>query len=99
MNQYNNIAVFKNDKRTNEKSPLYRVVIDMADGTKWEGGLWKKTSKNGTEYLGGELKPPYQGGGQQRQAPRPQAKRGSFDDMDDDVPFDTAPAKGKAVDW
>lgn len=96
--QYNNISVFKNTKRTKDNQPLYNVAIEMADGTKWEGGLWLKTSKNGTEYLSGLLNPPYQGG--QRSVPRPAPKAGgSFDDMDDDVPFDAKPAQSKAVDW
>jgi hypothetical protein len=97
MNKYNNIAVFKNTKRTKDSQPLYNVSIEMADGTKWEGGLWLKTSKNGTEYLGGDLKPPFKREDEQRRpAPRPQ-QGGFASDMDDDIPFDTKP--GKAVDW
>jgi uncharacterized protein (DUF736 family) len=91
MSQYNNIAVFKNTKRTKDNQPLYNVSIEMADGTKWEGGLWLKTAKSGVEYLGGDLKPPFAGKDEQR---RPAPKK-QIADMDDDIPFDG----GKAVDW
>ena len=100
MNKYNNIAVFKNTKRTKDNQPLYNVSIDMADGTKWEGGLWLKTSKNGTEYLGGSLTPPFKREDEQRRPPRPAPRQGGFaDDMDDDIPFDPKPKKESAVDW
>lgn len=100
MNKYNNIAVFKNTKKTKDTHPLYNVSIEMADGTKWEGGLWLKTAKSGIEYLGGELKPPFRGQDEQRRpsapAPRP---GGAFADMDDDIPAFEKPAKTSAVDW
>jgi hypothetical protein len=98
MNKYNNISVFKNNKRTKDSQPLYNVKVEMTDGTKWEGGLWLKTSANGLEYLNGTLNPPYDGAAEQRRPQRPQpAKQGGFNDIDDDIPFE--PAKGKAVDW
>ena len=37
--QYNNISVFKAKPSQNEKAPQFNVVIEMADGTKWRGGL------------------------------------------------------------
>jgi len=97
MNQYNNISVFKNAKRVKDSQPLYNVKIEMADGTKWEGGLWLKTSKNGLEYLNGTLNPPYDGASEQRRPQRPAAKPSGFNDLDDDIPYE--PSKGKAVDW
>lgn len=98
MNKYNNIAVFKNTKRTKDSQPLYNVSIEMADGTKWEGGLWLKTSKNGTEYLGGDLKPPFKREDEQRRPSRAPSTQ-AFNDMDDDIPFDNKPKKESAVDW
>lgn len=94
----NTIAVFKNDKRKTEEQPLYRVSVEI-DGVKWEGGLWKKTAKSGLEYLGGTLKPPFDGAAEQRRPSRPQPKGRSanFDDMDDDIPLESN--KQKAVDW
>jgi len=55
--QYNNIAVFKAKPSDNPKSPQYQVVIEMADGSKWRGGLWESTAKSGTRYLRGGLDP------------------------------------------
>ena len=53
--QYNNISVFKAKPSQNEKAPQFNVVIEMADGQKWRGGLWERTSKAGTKYLSGSL--------------------------------------------
>lgn len=86
MSQYNNISVFKNTKRTKDSQPLYNVKIDMADGTKWEGGLWLKTSKSGIEYLGGDLKPPFNRDEEQRRPSRPQSRQAPA--ADDDIPVD-----------
>lgn len=57
MTQYNNIAIFKNKPSDNPKSPTHNVSIEFADGTKWKGGLWPRTSKGGTQYLSGNLEP------------------------------------------
>lgn len=53
--QYNNISVFKAKPSQNDKAPQFNVVVEMADGTKWRGGLWERTSKAGTKYLSGSL--------------------------------------------
>jgi len=56
MSQYNNIAIFKNLKAgENPKAPSHNVTIEFADGTKWKGGLWPRTSKAGLQYLSGNL--------------------------------------------
>lgn len=55
--QYNNISVFKAKASDNPKAPQYNVVVEMADGSKWRGGLWEATSKAGTRYLRGSLDP------------------------------------------
>lgn len=72
--QYNNISVFKAKPSTNDKAPQFNVVIEMADGKKWRGGLWEATSKAGTKYLRGSLdEDTGEGGGaprQQQAAPR-----------------------------
>lgn len=55
------IIVFKNDKRKTEKSPTHNVIITMPDGTKYEGGLFPKTSpKNGSVFHTGTLRLPQQ---------------------------------------
>jgi hypothetical protein len=94
-NDYGSIAVFKNTKRDKETQPLFNVKIDLPDGTKFEAGLWVKTSKSGLEFLGGQLKPPYEANG--RQAPPARPRRGP--DVDPDVPFDAPRTPAKVVDW
>lgn len=76
MSQYNNISVFKAKPSENPKAPLFNVVIEMANGEKFRGGLWKKTSKKGVEYLAGSLEVDdgQGGGGQRRAAPAPQVQ-------------------------
>lgn len=70
MSEYNNISVFKAKASENPKAPLFNVVIEMSNGEKFRGGLWKKVSKNGLEYLSGTLEEDDgQGGGGQRKAP------------------------------
>jgi len=69
MPQYNNIAIFKNMKAgDNPKAPSHNVVIEFADGTKWKGGLWPRTSKNGMQYLSGNLEADNGAGGAQHAA-------------------------------
>lgn len=53
--QYNNISVFKAKPSDNPKAPQFNVVIEMADGTNYRGGLWEAVSKAGTKYLRGSL--------------------------------------------
>lgn len=53
--QYNNISVFKAKPSDNPKAPQFNVVVEMADGSKFRGGLWEATSKAGTRYLRGSL--------------------------------------------
>jgi uncharacterized protein (DUF736 family) len=69
--QYNNISVFKAKPSTNDKAPQFNVVIEMADGSKFRGGLWEATSKAGTKYLRGSLEVDHgqDGGAQPSRAP------------------------------
>lgn len=53
--QWNNISVFKAKQSDNPKAPQFNVVIEMADGTNYRGGLWEATSKAGTKYLRGSI--------------------------------------------
>jgi|GEM_PF-3139687 len=64
------IIVFKNDRRTTEKQPTHTVIVTQPDGTKYEGGLFVKTGKNGSTFHTGTLKLPQQQGEYNR-APRP----------------------------
>ena len=74
--QYNNISVFKAKPSDNPKAPQFNVVIEMADGTNYRGGLWEATSKAGTKYLRGSLDVDTgNNGGAQRQAAPAQQRR------------------------
>jgi uncharacterized protein (DUF736 family) len=86
MKQYNNISVFKAKPSQNAKAPQFNVVIEMADGTKWRGGLWEATSKAGTKYLRGSLDEDTGNGDQPRASKR-----------NDDPPFE--PNNNSLVDW
>ena len=86
MKQYNNISVFKAKPSQNAKAPQFNVVIEMADGTKWRGGLWEATSKAGTKYLRGSLDEDTDNGDQPRASKR-----------NDDPPFE--PSNNSLVDW
>jgi len=55
MKQYNNISVFKAKPSENPKAPQFNVIVEMANGEKFRGGLWERTSKAGTKYLSGSL--------------------------------------------
>lgn len=84
--QYNNISVFKPKKKSdNPNAPQFNVEVEMADGTKYRGGLWEKTSASGLRYLRGSLDIDngQQGGGAPRQAAPQQAPaRQSSDTID-----------------
>lgn len=77
--QYNNISVFKAKPSDNPKSPQYQVVLEMADGTKWRGGLWEATSKAGTRYLRGSLDPDTGEHSSKRSAPAKQPENNDID--------------------
>jgi uncharacterized protein (DUF736 family) len=54
MNDYNNTdtgALFKNDKKGNEKAPDYTGDIYDADGKKRRIAAWLKKSKAGQTYM------------------------------------------------
>lgn len=81
--QYNNISVFKAKPSDNPKAPQFNVVIEMADGTNYRGGLWEAVSKAGTKYLRGSLDVDTgANGGSRPQAAAPAAHRPSEDTID-----------------
>lgn len=77
MTQYNNISVFKAKPSENPKAPTFNVIIEMANGEKFRGGLWKKQSAKGLDYLAGALEPDT-GEPKQRQS-RPEPKQDLVD--------------------
>jgi hypothetical protein len=75
--QYNNISVFKAKPSDKANAPQFNVVIEMADGVNYRGGLWTTVSKGGLTYLRGSLEVDTgqytKGGSQGQQEPRAQA--------------------------
>lgn len=53
--QYNNISIFKARPGGHPRAPHFDVLIEMADGTKYRGGLWQSKSLSGINYLRGAL--------------------------------------------
>lgn len=53
----NRATVFRNDKKGNEKAPDFTGTVNV-NGKDWAISLWKTTSKNGLEYLSGQVQEP-----------------------------------------
>jgi uncharacterized protein (DUF736 family) len=51
-------AIFKNDKKTNEKQPDYRGKVNV-NGKEMEIALWLKESSKGTKYFSCSFSEPY----------------------------------------
>jgi uncharacterized protein (DUF736 family) len=90
--KFGDIAIFKNDKKGNEKAPDYRGNGLDLDGNEIEVAMWVKDMKNGGKFLAGKIQSPYK-----KQDQDPLANKNAepvegkfpskFEDMDDDLPF------------
>jgi uncharacterized protein (DUF736 family) len=49
------LSVFKNDKKTEERHPDYRIIGTGLDGRKVKGALWLKKDRNGKTYMSGKI--------------------------------------------
>lgn len=49
------LSVFKNDKKTEDRHPDYRIVGTGLDGKKIKGALWLKKDRNGKTYMSGKI--------------------------------------------
>lgn len=56
-NKLNTGAIFKNDKKTNEKQPDYRGKVNV-NGKEMEVALWVKQGKNGS-FFSASFSEPY----------------------------------------
>lgn len=81
----NSGALFKNDKKGNDRAPDYRGELKVA-GELHEIAAWLKVSKSGTKYMSLSVKPKEA----REEAPK---KSSSMGDMEDDIPF--APLSSK----
>ena len=79
-------ALFKNDKKGNDKAPDYKGNCKIA-GQDWEIGAWLKTSPKGTKYMSLSFSEPFKKSvkvaGDDDTRPR---GKPSFED-DTDLPF------------
>ena len=57
-NKTNTGAIFKNDKKTNEKQPDYKGKVNV-NGKEMEIALWVKTSSAGNSYFSASFSEPY----------------------------------------
>ena len=84
--QYDNegkIALFRNDKKGNEKRPDYRGTATVA-GNDLEVAMWLKTDRNGNKYMGGTIQPKRD---RQPSIPQEHLPDQTADSPSDDVPF------------
>ena len=78
----NTIAVFKNDKKGNEKAPDYRIVLNV-EGQDYTGGLWLRESEKVGKYMSGQISKK-----DDNPASKPAIKTAKqFQPEDDDIPF------------
>jgi len=70
-------AIFKNDKKTNEKQPDYRGKVNV-NGKEMEVALWVKQGKAGS-FFSASFSEPYVASTEER--------RPVGDSIDDDLPF------------
>jgi len=80
MSDYDNSnsgALFRNDKKGNEKAPDYKGNINV-DGVEKQLAAWIRTSKKGTKYMSLAVSEPYQ--------PK-EAETLLSEDLDENIPF------------
>jgi uncharacterized protein (DUF736 family) len=73
----NSGTLWKNES-DNEKAPMYRGKINV-EGKEYEIAAWLREAKSGKgKFLSLKIQEPYK---------KPEAKKATFDDIDDSVPF------------
>jgi hypothetical protein len=75
-------AIFKNEKRTSDKSPHYYGSVVAPDGKEWDVSLWLTEAKSGQRYFSVAVKEPYR-----KDAPPATQSAPPPADVDDDLPF------------
>ena len=75
-------ALFKNDKKGNDKAPDYTGNALSPSGEYFELSAWIKEGNKG-KFMSVSLQPKF--GSEQKPAPKQIAS--DFSDMDDDIPF------------
>jgi hypothetical protein len=80
-NKTNTGAIFKNDKKTNEKQPDYKGKVNV-NGKEMEVALWVKQGKNGS-FFSASFSEPYVKDGEPAKANGYQPQN----DEDSSIPF------------
>lgn len=75
----NSGALFRNDRKETDKHPDYRGELNVG-GTEYWISAWLKTSGKGTKFMSLSVTP-------KEDKPAKPAKKPSFDDADQDIPF------------
>jgi uncharacterized protein (DUF736 family) len=81
----NTITVFKNNKKTADNQPDYKVKM-MVDGKMKEASLWIREAASGIKYMSGPVQEPYVKPTEQ-QAPVSTSKKIQDATEDDGLPF------------
>jgi hypothetical protein len=80
----NSGALFRNDKKGNEKRPDYKGTINV-NGTDYWLSAWLKSSKAGAKYMSLSVQPKEADPGAKPEQHVPAPAQGA--DFDDDIPF------------
>lgn len=75
----NSGALFRNDRKETDKHPDYRGELNVG-GVEYWVSAWLKTSGKGTKFMSLAVTP-------KDDKPAKPAKKPTFDDADQDVPF------------
>ncbi len=78
-------SLFRNDRKSNDKSPDYQGTVMINGVEMWING-WLKEGNNG-KFFSLAFKPKEQQAKPQRQEPSKQTKANFHEDLDDDLPF------------
>lgn len=83
-NKLNSGAIFKNSKKTSEKSPDYKGTVNV-NGKDMEISLWFKESQKGTKYFSASFQEPFKKDSETKTYPNETKYTPKIDD--DTLPF------------
>jgi uncharacterized protein (DUF736 family) len=87
MEQKNNRAIFKNNKKTADNQPDYRGKINV-DGKEWEISLWVREGQQAGKFFSAAIKEPWVAPTETPQLQSTSDKiKADTNDFDDGLPF------------
>ena len=84
-NKLNSGVIFKNAKKTSEKSPDYKGPVNV-NGVEMEISLWFKESQKGTKYFSASFQEPFKKDSETKTYPNETKYTPKIDDSDS-LPF------------